>query len=174
MAWTISGLFHQADHRSGQIGAGFVQRRRRRADVLVDDGPRRVGAEGQVAAEHAVEDNAQRIDVGPAVHRLPLGLLGRGIVGRADKTGQGEVRRRLGAGDPKVQHADGAVGQDHDVARLDVAVHHLIVVGVVQSQRHLAGDAQRLLPGKGAVLLQDLVQVPALHELHHQVVDVAV
>jgi hypothetical protein len=83
--------------------------------------------ERHLSGQRLVEQAAERIDVGPGVHRLGLDLLGRGVVERADPhAGGGDAALRAHVlADPEV----GEVGMrcavsvlDEHVARLDVAV----------------------------------------------------
>ena len=64
---------------------------------------RRESAQGQLAREHLVEDDAEGIDVGPVVHGLRLlHLLGRHVVGRADDVPRAGERRLPSAVRPSI------------------------------------------------------------------------
>ena len=58
--------------------------------------------------------------------------------------------------DAEVHHLDGAICQQHDVLRLDVAVNDALGVGVLQSTQNLGGKVHGLLPGQGAAALLEI------------------
>src|SRR5262249_15701239 len=62
---------------------------------------------------------------------------------------------------------------DEEVRRLDVAVHHALLAGVVQGPGGLAGDLPGLLGVELALAADVLVRVYAVHQLHGQVVGAA-
>ncbi len=144
--------------------------RRGRARILVqdavDDRGDRVPLERPRAGQELVQHDAQREEIAASVEVAPLDLL-RGHVGRRPEqdTGLGEVRRRV-LGEAEVGHLQGAVFQHHQVRRLDVAVHDVILMRIVERRRrlghHVENARQRQeVPGFG-VLLQRL----PLDELH--------
>jgi hypothetical protein len=65
-------------------------------------------------------------------------------------------------GEPEVQHERPAVGADHDVARLEVAVDDVLLVGVVDGVGDVAQRLERL-----AELQLQAAQGAALDVLHH-------
>ena len=86
--------------------------------------------ERDVAGEHLVEHDAERVDVGLAGHRLAERLLGRDVVGRAEHpAGQRQAFLGQRAGDAEVRDLRAALLAEEDVVRLDVAVDDLAVVG---------------------------------------------
>ena len=112
------------------LGAGSVNRRASIAWV--------VGAgERRLAREHLVEHRGQAVDVGPRVELAVARRLLRAHVGRrADgEPGLGEPRVAAAQrpGDPEVGHQGVAVPGEQEVLRLDVAVDHALVVGVVRA-----------------------------------------
>ena len=80
-------------------------------------------------------------------------------------------------GQPQVQQLHLAAAAEHQVGRLDVAMHQLMFVGVLQPQRRLADDlARRADPQRAAQRRaggDELLQVDAVDELHHQEMDAA-
>ena len=58
------------------------------------------------------------------------------------------------AGDPEIGHDGAAVGEQEDVLGLHVAVDDLVPVGVVEGQRRLTGDPERVLHRKLALAPQ--------------------
>ncbi len=122
------------------------------------------GLERQPAAEHAVQDHAQGVNVGPAIDPVALagGLLGGHVERRADDVTELGFRRG-GVADrqPEVdQHGGSAVFQD-DVVRLDIAVDGTASVRVGQGVGYGGDDTGRLLPG-GPVVRQPFLQTDAL------------
>ena len=125
----------------------------------------RLALEQLLAGEHLEQHPAEGPDVGAPVDRLALGLLGRHVGGGAqDHPGQrsgGGERRRVGrvaaspsAGDlqrlgqAEVEHLDLAIGGDHDVGRLEVAVDHAGLVGGLQRQGDLPRDGEGFVEGQ--------------------------
>jgi len=138
--------------------------------------------EGAPAGGHLVEQRPEGEDVAARVGLLALELLGRHVVhGPDDRAVGGQGRgERQGAealgfslrdgqlGQPEVQQL-GALARDHDVARLEVAVHQAPAVGGVQG----VGDLDRVphhVGGRDRTPDQPRGQGLALEMLHHQVV----
>ena len=114
-------------------------------DLVLDaDGEGSVPFEGHAARGHLVEDDAQRIDVGPRVHVLALDLLRRHVFGRADHHARSRDPLSLErTGDPEIHDADRPLPVDHDVARLEVAVHDAGPMRLGQTLADLEGDVDR-------------------------------
>jgi len=92
-----------------------------------------VRVKGSPAREQLVEDDAQAEHVGAAVHAVALaaGLLGA-HVGRRAGVARAVAHVLLAQGQPEVGD-EGPVGAvEQDVARLDVAVDHALLVRVLQ------------------------------------------
>ncbi len=109
------------------VGTEFPDRRRLLEDVFVDDGVNRLIDERHAAGDHLESDNGQRVLVRTSVDVLSLGLFGTHVKRRADDLPRG---RKLGRRLHRLRDAE--VGQhrppvviEHDVAGLDVAVHHM-------------------------------------------------
>ena len=101
---------------------------------------------GTVPVTRLDEHEAERVHVGPAVDRLALGLLGRGVAGGAEHRALRLGPRRLGerAGQPEVGDAQAGVLAEEQVGGLDVAVDEAAAVGVVEGPGGLEADEQRL------------------------------
>jgi hypothetical protein len=54
-----------------------------------------------------------------------------------------------------------------DVLRLDIAVHHMLAMGVVQRGRHFTGDTQGFLKRELPLLVEVLPERTPLHVRHH-------
>ena len=74
--------------------------------------------------------------------------------------------------DAEVGDLDPALLVQQDVLRLDVAVDHAMVVGVLQGLADLRDDGQGLL-GRQLAGVQQLAEVQAVDELHEEVVQTA-
>ena len=95
--------------------------------------------------------------------------LGRHVAGRADALGRALGREV--ARDPEVDEHDPALGREHQVLRLDVAVDRLLLVHVAQRLGRLERELDDLVLGQPGVALaaQHVREVLALDPLHHQV-----
>ena len=168
-----------------------------RPGLVEDDRVHRVhradSAEGELARDHLVEDDAQGENVRGLPEGRPAGLFGAHVGGRPDdgsdhrpRRGEARIQGRgprldLRPGDPgallladrarrqpEIQELGVAVGRDHDVVGLDVAVDDVRAVGVAQALGDLQGDLDRaqeveLLAG------DQLADGLALDELHDDV-----
>ena len=132
------------DHRI-QRGGHARRPARRRLELIVHhrlaDRRHRFARERARAGQHFVEDHPGGPDVGTKIHRMARGeLLGRHIKRRPhDRAGDREFAV-LGMGDAEIRQLHAAVGRQHDVARLDVAMHDVLPVTGLQSQQHAAHD----------------------------------
>ena len=121
----------------------------------------------QGAGEHFVQHDTGRVQIRGWRERQTLGLL-RGHVGsRAERHGPGVVVR--GAGDAEVDEHDGIVVDD-DVGRLDVTVDDPGAMGGSQHVGDARSDAHRL-GGRHRTAAQELAQVGARHQVHHEIGD---
>src|SRR5690606_16984100 len=85
-------------------------------------------------------------EVGAGVDGLATSLLRGEVLGGAENgAGVGNRGRvvRNGTGDAEVHDLDLAVLRDHDVARLDIAVHDQGAVAVLERGEHAVDDAHR-------------------------------
>ena len=125
------------------------QRRRaaveNRGDLL---GGRRA-LERPAAAQHFVEQHAERIQIGALIEALAEQLLGRHVVDRARRVMRLRDRERAGRIEPREMFRESEVEELHDavvghedVGRLDVAVHDEARVRALQTFGHLHGDVE--------------------------------
>ena len=145
-------------------------------EVLDADGHVAVAHERRPPAEHLVEHDPEGVDVGAAVDRPAVDLLGRQVLGGADdRAGAGEVlgmggvagdRLGRGLGDAEVGHLHPPVLAQQDVGRLHVAVDDAGLVGVLEGPRHLGGDVDRLGRRQRPPLEERLPQGGAVDQLH--------
>src|SRR5438874_3728370 len=127
--------------------------------------------EGRLAHQHLVHDARQAVLVAAAVDVVAARPLLRAHVGGRPDDGarlgdMARVSRGVdGARDAEVRH-HGRPARQHDVFRLDVAVHDPMAVRVRQRARHLRRDAQRIFLGELRLARQPIAQRFALHVRH--------
>ncbi len=135
-------------------------------------------AERQVPGDQFVKTDAEAVDVGALVNVLGAGeLLRRHVLERAHGM---MVARDLQPALRLGQVRQAEVGDlhlllavDHDVARLDVAVHHAVPVRVGQSGEDLFADLQHLVRREFSLPAQAILQRLALDVLHHDEIGLA-
>ena len=74
---------------------------------------------------------------------------------------------------PEVQHLHRAIRHDHDVPGLDVPVHDLLFVSIIQSGGDLPDDREEFIPCHAAVSVfpsDPAAEVIAIHALHDEIV----
>ncbi len=114
-----------------------------------------------MAADHLVEHDTEREDVGTLVDGAAIELLGSHVARRADHdTGVGRGRRHgvlvreIDGGsllrrarqlrDPEIEDLGATLGGQEDVVRLDVAMDDARVVRRGEPARDICGDLDRL------------------------------
>ena len=128
-----------------------IPRKRRRilADDPVVEDKRCRAFEGPRAADRLVQENTQRPDVGRGTRLGSLHLLRRHVVGRAeDRPRAGQILPSVDSREAEVREHDPAIGLDHDVLRLEVAVDHALGVRVGDGPGHGLQDLQTSLGGQ--------------------------
>ncbi|KAI3486482.1 hypothetical protein L1887_49883 [Cichorium endivia] len=132
-------------------------------DLFVDQD--RVGVvEGRIAGEHLEEQHAERPPVDGSAVAAALDDLGRQILGRATQR-PGAVFELLGKA--KVGNLGVAVSVDEQILGLEIAIHHTVLVQVLDGEhdrrhveaRHIGGE----LSGASEVR-KDLATDHVLHE----------
>ena len=128
-----------------------------------------LGLEGVLAGERFVEHHSEREDLGRKTALLSVHLLGREIEQRAH-----QIPARFGAGSAgsdlgqsQVQDLCGSTVRDHDVVGRDVAVLDPHRVNGREPGGDLLHDHEHV--ANGGMRRENLVQRPALHELHDDV-----
>ena len=136
---------------------------------------------GRLAARHLIENDAERKDVRPVIHRPARDLLGRHVGGRAQHdadlgasaAGQRDIRW---VGRPElfcqaeVEHFHTTIVRHHDVARLEIAVHDAFVMRRCKRIRQRRADRERPIDGQ-AIMWNELGQRLPVDELHCQKVN---
>ncbi len=171
--------------------------RHRFVDVSMQNLRRRAG-EGRAPDQAAVEERAQRVEIGAPVKLMAVGaLFGRhvgrradraahaGQFGRIERARDAEVAEQRTHGAPQCLHAHSrlhahgncGIGlnrlQEH-VARLDITVDDSLGVGVGERTGNRRQDRRGVAGGKAIARFDDLVQPRPIDERHDQVGDAAV
>ena len=165
-------------HPLGQRG-GF------RSRIFTMRSPRSSPSNARLPGGQLIEEPTEREDVGAIVDTAATDLFRRHVRKRANEDSycsqptilrrrHGRVNRRIHhwrhrQGQSEVEQLRAALGQ-HDVARLQVAMHDPVPVGARERVTDFDPDFQGLLERDGA-LLQATAQRLALEVLHHQEVD---
>ena len=162
---------HPADFRAqGRIDIGRLRRRLR--DDAVHHGAQVLTRKRTLAGEDFVSHHAQGELVRTAIDRGALHLLRRHIVRRPQNgSTAGEVAGSAGFGDAEIRNAHRAVFIDHDVGRLDIAMHDAFGVGEIERGGGLAQDPKNLIrrDGLGLGILRPIkhgLYGGAIDELH--------
>ena len=139
--------------------------------VLVGHAQRALAGVRHLPGDHLEQQDAGRVDVGPAVGLAPLDLLGRQVGDRADDH---PLRDALAvgldrSGEAEVGDLDATVVGDQDVLGLDVAVDEAGGVRRREGLEHGVEEDERLRRGQRPVLPQDVAQGAARHVLHGEV-----
>ena len=161
---------HDRGERGRHLGALGLHVGELLSHVLHRDRDLVLALERDLAGEHLVEHDAERVQVRLTGHGPAEGLLGRDVVGRAQHPavrGQSLLVER--AGDPEVRDLRRALLVDQDVLRLHVAVHD--VAGVRRPERagDLDGVRDRLRRRQAARAADPLLERLALDVLEHDV-----
>ena len=138
--------------------------------MLHGDLDRCVARERDVAGEHLVQHDAERVEIGARIDGGAAGLLGREVLRRADDRSRLGHLRRTRARDPEVGHLEAAVGADDDVVRLDVAVHDPVAVRERECAQDLARVLDRDRDRGRPVADEQLLQRAPFEVLHRDVV----
>ena len=133
--------------------------------VLRHDRHRRTG-ERHAARRRFVEHHPQRIQVGAVVKPPATRLLRAHVMRRApDDTGLVSLIRECDHREPEVRELGHVARSQQHVGRLDVAMDHPLVVGVIESFGHECQDVQPL--GK-TEMTPPFGIARAVHLFHHQ------
>ena len=135
-----------------------------------DDGLRARAGKRRLACQHLIGHRTKRVDVGSVVDgSLPGGLLRRHVVRGSQR--EPRLRHPVAAGllhrqgDPEIGDQRAAV-VEQDVLRLDVAMYHTMLVGVLQGVGYLAGDAHRFGHRQLLLSLEPAPECLAIHKWH--------
>src|SRR5579862_8002793 len=147
--WRLGPLARALEH-GGLNGVGFVR---------------------HAADEQLVKNHAEGEKVGALIDVFAHNLLGRHVFGRAHQgAGLGATAFHR-AGDAEVHDRDAALLIDHDVLRLEVAVHDTLGVSGFQRQTNLLHDRNDFLRSEAALLGDQTLEVLAIDEVHGDELD---
>jgi hypothetical protein len=145
MLYCLSQKSH--DDRRERRGDLFIKRRRLPCNVAVDPFHGVGGRERQMAREHLVQDDAQRVEIAAGIDRAihAAGLFGRHVSESAGNDLRwhwrlapvGHLRRNPKAGEPYIV----SVVNEH-IRRLDVLMYELVPMDLPECSRQTNGDAQ--------------------------------
>ena len=125
----------------------------RRVDVLRDHGDAVVAEERRTARHHLVEHGAEGVEVAARVERPAERLLGRHVGGGPDHHARlREARPVERERQAEIAELRVTVARQPHVARLEIAMHDVPLVGVRERRTDLAREPERALEGQPALL----------------------
>ena len=165
----VHGLHHDFFKCFRHRRRDLPERRRDGGKMLECNRPVVVAVERQLAGEHFIHDDAERIDVAPSVHREAACLLRRDIMHRADRFIFNIRYFGLEVGNTEIRNLDYAVFDNKDILRLNVAVHDPLPVRVAERPRDLQGEVYCLWRIDRTVIQKILLERDAVDQLHNDV-----
>ena len=136
------------------------------------DGNGVIGIKGLLTGEHLVEHHADRIDVALFVGIVAACLLRADIMHGADRLiGLCAVVLAGKLRNAEVHDLDRAVGEQHDVLRLDVAVYDAAVMRVLECAEHLNDEVDGILPRQHVLGVDILLERDAVDILHDDILE---
>jgi len=125
-----------------------------------------VGLKGELAGHHFIEGDAEGVQIGAIVGGIAFDLLGWHVIEGAQRgSGHGEAAIGRGAGDAEIHEFYGAIGSEHHVGGLNVAVDDVLFVGVAKGVENLVYILDCQGWGNGA-LVEARGERDAVNELH--------
>ena len=149
-------------------------RRQRRFGVqgLVHD-RRHAAFERTFAGQQLVEQDTGGINIGPRIDHLSHDLFRGHVSGRAQHGARLRHRGAFDSGDTEIGDFSLALAREHDVGRLDIAMHHAAVVAEFQARQQIAHDLHGIGDGEAVPLVHQSLQWRAVDVFHHDVRDIA-
>ncbi len=174
-------LAHRAEHDGVEVGAEPRRAGARTLRVGLADDPHqllrvaRLDPVGFLVREQLVEHDAQRVDVARRRDRAAADLLRARVLGRERPQQRRRLlpHRRAGIGpqqlrDSEVEQLRRALRRHEDVAGLQVAVDHEVLVGVLHRGADLPEEDEPV-PDRELVAAAEVEQRDALDVLHDEV-----
>ena len=122
--------------------------------------------------EHFVEHHAGGEHVAARRECRARQVFGRHVAGGAGEAllaGLAGFSLGVVAGDAEIHHARHALARDHDVGRLQVAMHHAGFVRIIDAGQKPAGDAYRVVRRHATAVANQVAERLAFDILEHQV-----
>ena len=129
---------------------------------------------GPVSGEQFVEHDSERINVRESGDRRPIHLLGAGVLGRhhpGQRHGIGRlpsIPGRQNLGNAKVKQLHPAIVSDQDITRLQIPMHHQMLVSVTNRVDDAAKQFNALADVEFPLVAPAMNRL-AVNELHHEV-----
>src|SRR5262245_27400039 len=140
--------------------------------ILAADGVQDAGHRSRkrlTTGEDLVKNQADGKDVASAIDRFPVDLLRRHVAWGADHRTEHRHTRLADPGDSEVEDLEHPLAVDHHVGGLDVAVHHGVVVCVVEAGRKVFNQPEPPRQRERRVVANQLSEGRSLDELHDDV-----
>ncbi len=168
-------LRHEVDNQLVEHLGNFLNAgtgpRRLLVQVAVHQDDRRASLKRGLPHEQLVKDHPERVKVCLVAHRgSSPDLLGCHVSSRSQRAaGSGELGRIQVLGDPEIGELDLAIGCEHQVRRLQIPVHHAVLVRILERIADLDTQVHHLEPRKTAGLDDGLLERRAVDEFHRQI-----
>ena len=142
------GLLGDLAQPNRDIGGNLSQRLRLFTDLHDGDGNCPSTIKRQLAGQHLVHHNANRINISAGIGMVAFGLFRADVMNRADGLVADSLALCTGkACNAKVHHFDGAIRLQHNILWLHIAVNNALGVCMIQRAEHLCGKVDNLFPG---------------------------
>ena len=170
-------LVERARHDRRESGVDVRHHLTERLRLLVEDLVHRLvhaSGEGLDVRHHFVQHSADGEDVALGPEIPGADLLGRHVVRGADEGLRLRELRRVAAGEPEIEDLERALVVEHQVGRLDVAMHDAAAMRVGEAAAQLFDPLQALPDRIERLAAHDLAQRLAVDVLHGDVRQAAV
>ena len=132
----------------------------------------RLAVKRHSARKHFKHRDTQGINIALLVTVPASGLLRRSIMYRTHDIGSNRIAGSC-LGNTEIRHLHLAFFGYDNILRLNIPVDNMVIVGRLNSHRHLDGNADCLLDRKPRLFLNIFLQRNAFHKLHDDIVDTA-
>ncbi len=157
------------NHLPRQRRIDAIERLRNLLQNLVERGGKRIALEGLAPAEHLVDDDAGREDVGPVIRALAADLFGRHVVDGAHHHVAVRQLRRHEPRQPEVEQLYAPVIGDEDIRGLDVAMDHVVRVRELEPLADLDRQIELVCQAQPIVAGHPALEILAVEILHREV-----
>ena len=157
---TSSAHAGRSGRRSRDLGRRVPDLRLRHVEWIL-------ALEGECRRDEPEKYDAHRIQIGAQIHRMAQYLFGRHVGRRAEHLADiRQVDRTLEPRDPEVHDLDRPALRDHEIAWLQIPVHHACRVRVGKRRERLHAELRGAPGRKHADLVQDVLERLAADQLH--------